>query len=123
MSFYRTLAVAALLLHLLWLAWVALGWLLTRRRPLLRSIHIGSLVYGILIEVFRWPCPLTLVEVAFVRRAGRVAYREPFLVHYLESIVYPDLSEAVVTAGAVMVCVAVLLVYVRRYRRRTAAGW
>jgi len=122
-NFYQTLAIAALLLHLLWLAWVVLGGLVTRRRPLVRWLHIGSVIYGILIEVFRWPCPLTLVEVEFARRAGQVTYREPFLVHYLESIVYPNLPEAVVTAGAVAVCVTVLLVYLRRYRKRTAAGW
>ena len=116
-------AVAALLLHFLWLAWVALGWVATRRRPLLRRLHIASLVYGILIEVFRWPCPLTLVEGEFARRAGRTTYREPFLVHYLEKIVYPDLPEAVVTAGAVAVCVGILLLYVRRYVRREESGW
>lgn len=119
----HALALAALLLHLLWLAWVALGWLLTRRRPLLRWLHIASLIYGILIEIFRWPCPLTLLEVEFARRAGRTAYREPFLVHYLEKIIYPDLPEAVVTAGAVAVCAGILLIYAWRYARRGESGW
>ena len=117
------LAVAALLLHLLWLAWVALGWLATRRRPLLRWLHIASLIYGILIEIFRWPCPLTLLEVEFARRAGRTAYREPFLVHYLEKIIYPDLPEAMVTAGAVAVCAGILLIYAWRYARCGESGW
>jgi len=119
----HALAVAALLLHLLWLAWVALGWLATRRRPLLRWLHIASLIYGILIEIFRWPCPLTLLEVEFARRAGRTAYREPFLVHYLEKIIYPDLPEAMVTAGAVAVCAGILLIYAWRYARRGESGW
>jgi len=116
-------AVAALLLHILWLAWVALGCLVTRRRPLLRWFHIASLIYGILIEIFRWPCPLTLVEVEFARRAGRTAYQEPFLVHYLGKVVYPDLPEAIVTAAAVAVCVGILLLYVRRFARRDQSGW
>jgi len=116
-------ALAALLLHFLWLAWVALGWLVTRRRPLLRWLHIASLIYGILIEIFRWPCPLTLVEVEFARRAGRTAYREPFLVHYLEKIVYPEMPETAVTVGAVAVCAGILLLYVRRYARRDQSGW
>jgi len=116
-------AVAALLLHIFWLAWVALGWLVTRRRPLLRWVHIGSLIYGILIEIFRWPCPLTLVEVEFARRAGRTAYRDPFLVHYLEQLVYPDLPEAVVTVGAVAICGGILLLHLRRYALRGQTGW
>ena len=121
MNVYRALAVAALALHFLWILWVAFGWLLTPRRPLLRWLHIGSVVYGILIELLRWPCPLTLAEVWFQRRAGGPAYRQPFLIHYLEALVYPELSETVVTWGAVAVCLVILVIYVRRFRRRPAA--
>ncbi|MFQ5737729.1 MAG: hypothetical protein ACE5JX_01855 [Acidobacteriota bacterium] len=52
MNVYRVLAVAALTLHLAWILWVILGWLVTHNRPWLRWFHILSLVYGILIEVF-----------------------------------------------------------------------
>jgi len=119
----HAVALAALLLHLLWIAWIVLGWLFTRRRPLLRWLHIASVLYGILIEIFRWPCPLTLVEVEFARRAGRTAYREPFLLHYLEKIVYPELPGWAVTAGAVAACAGILLLYARRYARRLESGW
>jgi hypothetical protein len=38
--------------------------------------------------------------------------------------VYPDLPEWLVVECAVLGCVSVLLVYLRRYRRRTAdGGW
>ena len=123
MSRFQALALAALVLHALWLAWVALGWLITRRRPLLRWLHISSLLYGISIELFRWPCPLTLAEVEFARRAGQPTYREPFLVHYLERIIYPDLPEPVVTAAAVAVCVGILLVHVWRFGHKSSGGW
>jgi hypothetical protein len=54
---YWTLAVATLALHLAWILWVLLGWLVTRNRPLLRWLHLGSLFYALGIEVFLWPCP------------------------------------------------------------------
>jgi hypothetical protein len=123
MSGFHTLAVLVLILHLLFIGWVLLGWLLTRRRPWLRWAHIVSLLYGIVIETGPWPCPLTLAENCFLQRAGIAPYREPFLVHYLEAVVYPDVSSAVLTWCAVAACVLILAIYVRRFRRRTAAGW
>ncbi len=120
---YSLLAYAALFLHFLWLTWVGLGWLATRRRPLLRGLHIGSLLYGILIEVFRWPCPLTLAEVWLEQRAGREAYSDPFLVHYLKALIYPDLDEIAVTAGAIAACVGILGIYTWRFTHRSSAGW
>jgi len=54
---------AVLLVHLLWCAWVMLGWTVTRGRSVLRMLHIASLIYAIVIESVPWPpCPLTLAE-------------------------------------------------------------
>lgn len=123
MSGFQTLAVLVLALHLLFIGWVLLGWLLTRRRPWLRWAHILSLFYGVVIETGPWPCPLTLLENYFLERAGIAPYREPFLVHYLEAVVYPDVSPALLTWCAVAVCAFILAIYVRRFHRRTAEGW
>lgn len=123
MNRFHLLAVVVLILHLLFIGWVLLGWLLTRQRPGLRWAHITSLLYGIVIETGPWPCPLTLLENYFLERAGIAPYREPFLVHYLEAVVYPDVSPVLLTWCAVAVCGFILIIYVRRFCRRTAAGW
>jgi len=112
-----------LILHLLWCAWVLLGWTLTRRRRFLRTLHIASLVYAIIIELVPWPpCPLTVAETWLEARAGIEPAHGPFLVHVLDAIVYPDLPEWLVVGCAVLVCVAVLSVYLQRYHCRTACG-
>jgi hypothetical protein len=114
---------AVLFLHLLWCGWVLLGWTVTRCRPLLRTLHIASLVYAIVIELVPWPpCPLTLAETWLETRAGVEPIHGPFLVRVLDSVVYPDLPEWLVVGGAVLVCVAILWVYLRRYTRRDASG-
>lgn len=124
MRFYETLAVAVLALHLLWIAWVILGAMLTRYRPRLRLFHIGSLIYSVFIEVLPWPpCPLTVLEQWLEGRAGIDPYRGPFLVHYLDAAVYPDIPVMVLIVSAVAVCAFNLAVYIVRYRRRQAAGW
>src|SRR5258708_2625226 len=94
---YETLAIAALAVHLLWILWVIFGWLVTRNRPLLRCFHILSLIYSIVIEIVPWPCPLTIAEQWFQGRAGIRPYHESFLVHYLEALVYPSVSQTLLT--------------------------
>jgi Protein of Unknown function (DUF2784) len=109
--------------HLLWCAWVLLGWTVTRGRRVLRTLHIASLLYAIVIELVPWPpCPLTVAEDWLEARAGIVPAHGPFLVHVLDAIVYPDLPVWLVVGAAVMVCVAILAIYVRRYRHRAADG-
>ena len=116
------LAEAILSLHLLWCVWVLLGWTVTRSRRLLRTLHITSLIYAIVIELVPWPpCPLTVAETWLEARAGIEPAHGPFLERVLDAIVYPDLPEWLVVSCAVLVCAAILSVYLRRYFRRTTA--
>lgn len=117
------LASVVLFLHLLWCLWVMLGWTLTRHRRALRTFHIVSLIYAIVIELVPWPpCPLTVAESWFEARAGLVPARGPFLVHLLDAIVYPNLPGWLVVGSAVFVCLVILTVYARRYHLRAASG-
>ncbi len=61
-NFYSALATAVLFLHGLFILWVIFGALLVRSRPILRWLHIASLVWGILTELLPWPCPLDPVR-------------------------------------------------------------
>ena len=112
-----------LFLHVIWCGWVLLGWTVTRGRRLLRTLHIASILYAIAIELVPWPpCPLTAVEMWLEARAGIAPTHEPFLVRIFDAIVYPDLPTWFVVSGAVLVCVAILGVYLRRYLWRSAVG-
>jgi len=114
---------AVLLVHLFWCGWVLLGWTVTRCRPVLRTLHIASLIYAIAIELVPWlPCPLTLAETWLEARAGIEPAHGPFLARVLDAVVYPNVPESLVVGCAVPICVAMLLVYLRRYVRRTKEG-
>jgi hypothetical protein len=113
-DFYSELATAVLFLHALFILWVVFGALLTRPRPVLRWLHIASLLWGILTEVLPWPCPLTLLENWFEGRAGIEPYQGGFLLHYLDKLVYPDISAKMLTIAGVSVCVANLAFYARQ---------
>src|SRR5215470_15459305 len=105
---YQFLGIAVLTIHLCWIVWVILGWIVTRNRPCLRWVHILSLIYSILIENLPWPCPLTLAETRFEKLAGIHPYQEPFLVHYLEVLIYPRITETLLTWSASTVCMVIL---------------
>lgn len=123
MNLWRTLAFLALLLHAAWLVWILLGWLVTRGRPVLRWLHIGSLGWGIVVSVIPWTCPLTWAENYFQRRAGLQPYDKSFLEHYVELLVYPDVSQTLLMWSAVAVCLAILAIYTRRFAHRVSGVW
>lgn len=110
-SLYSALAILVLSLHALFILWVVLGALVTRSRPVLRWLHIASLVWGILTELLPWPCPLTLPENWFEAKAGVEPYQGGLLLHYLDKLVYPDISATVLTVAGVLVCVLNLAFY------------
>ena len=113
-SLYSALAIFVLLLHALFILWVMFGALLTRFRPVLRWLHIASLVWGILTELLPWPCPLTVLENYLEARAGVKPYQGGFLLHYLDRLVYPDISATVLTVAGVLVCALNLALYARQ---------
>jgi hypothetical protein len=117
------LAEAVLFLHLLWCGWVLLGWTVTRYRRVLRTLHIASLIYAIVIQLVPWPpCLLTVAEAWLESRAGIEPTHGPFLVRVLDAVVYPHLPDWLVVGCAVLVCAAILGVYLWRYLRRTGRG-
>jgi hypothetical protein len=110
-SLYSALATFVLFLHALFILWVVSGAVVTRLRPVLRWLHIGSLVWGMLTELLPWPCPLTLLENWLEGKAGVEPYQGGFLLHCLDKLVYPDLSATVLTVAGVVVCVLNLALY------------
>ena len=63
-----------------------------------------------------------MAETQLEVRAGVEPTHGPFLVRVLDAIVYPDLPEWLVVGVAVVICVAILGVYLRRYLRRRVDG-
>lgn len=109
---YQALATLVLIVHVLFIMWVVFGALLARSRPILRVLHVASLIWGVITELWV-PCPLTLLENWLEQRAGVEPYQGGFLLHYMDKLVYPYVSATVLTLAAVIVCVFNLVYYVR----------
>ncbi len=114
LNFYSALAISVLFLHTLFILWVVFGALLTRACPILRWLHIASLVWGILTELLPWPCPLTVLENWLEGKTGVEPYQGGFLLHYLDKLVYPDISSTMLTMAGVIICALNLGFYGRQ---------
>jgi hypothetical protein len=121
-GFYRAMAAGVLSLHAAYIAWVIFGALFTRSRPRLAALHVGTLLYAILVEIFAFWCPLTALEQWLEVRGGVSPYRGPFLLHYLDAVVYPDIPANVLITVAVTVCALNIGIFVRRLLVRHSLG-
>ena len=113
-NLYSVLAAAVLFLHALFIVWVVFGALLTRSHPILRWLHILSLMWGVLTELLPWPCPLTLLENWLEQKGGVEPYQGGFVLHYMDKLVYPNVSPTALTVAGVVVCVFNLAIYGRQ---------
>lgn len=119
---YRVMATSIVSLHAVYIAWVIFGAFFTRGRPRLAALHVATLAYGMIIEIFGFWCPLTALETWLEARGNVPAYRGSFLLHYLDAVVYPDIPQGLLIAGAVAVCILNLSIYGWRLRVRHSLG-
>ena len=88
--FYKFLADFVLLLHLIFILFVLFGVLLVLKKPKLAWVHIPVAVWGMLISLVGWICPLTPLENYFRRIAGEQGYTGSFIDLYIMPIIYPS---------------------------------
>ncbi|MFW6089711.1 MAG: DUF2784 domain-containing protein [Gemmatimonadota bacterium] len=86
---YRVLADITLALHFSFILFVVLGGLLVLWRRWIVWLHLPAAIYGVLITMVGWPCPLTPIENHFRRLGGQAGYAESFIERYLVSLIYP----------------------------------
>ena len=86
---YRIAADFFLLFHFLFIVFVLFGGLTALRYRWAPAIHLPAAIWGAFVEITGRICPLTTIEVWFLRAAGDSGYRESFIEHYLVPIIYP----------------------------------
>jgi len=87
---YSILADAILVIHFLFVIFVALGGLLVLRWRRVAWLHVPAAAWGVAIEFFGWICPLTPLENALRARAGESTYHGDFIARYLMPVLYPE---------------------------------
>lgn len=117
--FYRVLADGVLVLHLAFVAFVVLGGLLVLRWPAFAWIHLPAALWGAVVELTGWICPLTPLEQRWRLRAGSGGYEGGFIDHYVTLWLYPaGLTRGTQLALGAAVIVINIVVYARLVMRR-----
>ena len=109
---YSILADIVVAVHLLWIMFLIFGALVGRRVRWAMWLHLGSLGFSVFLQVFGWLCPLTHLEVWLRGKSGG-AYSGSFIQHYVEKLVYLDVSRTAVFIGTGVVIVGTCIVYLR----------
>jgi hypothetical protein len=117
---YGILAGVIIVAHFLFIAFVAAGGLLVLRWPRLAWVHLPAVVWGVVVELTGWICPLTPLENYLRRLGGSSSYSGGFIEQYLIPIIYPaNLTAATqyVLGGLVIVVNLILYFLVIRKQR------
>jgi len=88
-TIYLLLADLAVVAHALFVLFVVGGGLAVLRWPRLAWLHLPAAVWGGVIEITGWICPLTHLENHFRRLGGETGYSGSFIAQYLEPILCP----------------------------------
>ncbi|MGD8998799.1 MAG: DUF2784 domain-containing protein [Granulosicoccaceae bacterium] len=87
--FYSLVADLLVVVHLGFIFFVVFGGLLVLKWRRLVYVHLPAALWGALLELFGWLCPLTPWEKQLRLAAGEEGYTVSFVEHYLLPIVYP----------------------------------
>lgn len=118
---FHALATTLAILHAAFIAFVAIGALLVLRWRRVMYVQLPAAIWGALIEIGQWECPLTRWENLALRRAGQSGYSEGFIAHHLFRMIYPNgLSRGVEIALALFVTLVNSVVYHRVFHGRNA---
>ena len=120
MSLYEILAGVIIVAHFLFIAFVAAGGLLVWRWPRLAWVHLPAVVWGVVVDLTGWICPLTPLENYLRRLGGSSSYSGDFIEQYLIPVIYPaNLTAATqyILGGLVIVVNLILYFLVIRKQR------
>lgn len=112
------------LLHLAFIVFVAAGGPLVLRWPRLAWAHAPAVIWGALVELAGWICPLTPLENRLRAAAGNSVYPGGFIDRYIMPIVYPsELTRGMQLALGMAVIAINLVIYgILLFRRPKSKG-
>ena len=118
---YGALADGVLLFHFAFIVFVVAGGLAVLRWQWVAFLHVPSFLWGAVMELAGWICPLTPLELHLRALAGTGGYEVRFLEHYLLRLIYPgSLTRAMQIAIGAGVLALNALIYAHLLRRTRA---
>jgi hypothetical protein len=115
---YKILADSVVLTHFLWIVFLFFGAFWGVKNKIVKIFHLSGLVFAFAIQVFDWYCPLTHLEVWLRSKHDfALTYAGSFIIHYVERIVYIELSRTLILFFTLLLCGFNAWFYLRRRKR------
>jgi hypothetical protein len=113
--FYSIAADVTVVLHLLWILFLVFGAFIGRKFKWVKRLHIGGIIFAIVIQALGWYCPLTHLEI-WLRRMHDPSnsYTGSFIIHYIEKIVYIDINPKIISILTVLLALVSTWLYYPR---------
>jgi hypothetical protein len=112
---YKLLADSIVLLHLGWIIFLFIGAVWGRKNKVVRIAHLGGLSYALLSEIMDWLCPLTHLEIWLrAQHDPALSYAGSFIVHYIEELIYIDMSRIAIFILTILLAAFNVWVYCRK---------
>jgi hypothetical protein len=100
---YRSLGDAVIVLHFLWILFILFGLFIAIKYGRIVWVHLGGLVFTLIINICGWFCPLTYLENHLYSLYNpRFAYSGSFIARYLQKLIYLDVDEVYLRMAAVI---------------------
>lgn len=110
--FYQLAADAVVLLHFGFILYVVLGGLLSYKWLWLLWLHLPAVIWGSVMSMVGWVCPLTPLEIKLRAAGGGEHYSSGFIEHYILPVIYPaGLTRDLQTTMGIALLVVNALVY------------
>jgi hypothetical protein len=116
---YRLLGDAVITFHFLWILFILFGLFIGVKYGRLIWVHLGGLVFTLILNIGGWFCPLTYLENHLYGLYNRqLAYGGSFVGQYLQKLIYLDVDEVYLRIAAVIWVAINLGGYVYLFKKR-----
>jgi hypothetical protein len=111
-----------LVVHFLWILFLIFGFVFALKGSRIAYVHLGGLMFALILNALGWFCPLTHLEYYLRSLHGAPsADSTSFIARGVEKFVYPDIPEALLRGGEIILTVLYLFAY--GYRARKMGWW
>ncbi len=112
---YKILADIVVLIHFLWILFLFFGAFWGIKNKGVKIFHLSGLAFAFIIQIFDWYCPLTYLEVWLrSKHFSTLTYVGSFIIHYVEKIIYIEISRFVVLMFTILLCGLNAYLYLRK---------
>ncbi len=109
---YKLLAYFTILIHFVWILFIVFGFFFALIKSRIALLHLIGLFFSLVLNLMEWYCPLTYLEnyLHSLHDMGST-YGGPFIIKYLEAVIYPDIPEHFIRTGGILLVIFYIIFY------------